>query len=408
MLAGVEGARGQAGEVLQWGNNKTSDPTGSDFIQVETGWQHTIALRTDGTVICMANDPAGWGCENAPGPNEHFVYIAAGYYHNIAITTEGRLRLWGRAFFGETTLPPQLPPETRVISVAAGEHISCAIKADATLVVWGNDPPRACGDDPCLPCPHAPNDPSAPQPPFPLVPVPAGQYESVSCSGHFWIARRIDGTLVGKGADYRCQVTDIPLGAVSRFAAGHMHGVALLVTGDRRPVAWGRNQLGQAQLTTICPDDCAITPGACVGPSGDPCYQTSTTCWRPPPSPFPAVKDVEGSYYSTVAKRLDNTLVAWGRNLSSESCPMGGEVANFSCNYFHGGAILIPPGSSDSDANCDGSEQLPAVDAADIICFNSKFAQGDPDANCDSSAGAPLLTANDLLCFIQKVAGAQP
>ncbi|MBL9030421.1 MAG: hypothetical protein JNM80_01765 [Phycisphaerae bacterium] len=404
MLAGVEAARGQAGEVRQWGSNKTGDPNGNDFIQVETGWLHTVALRTNGTVICSANDPAGWGCLDAPGPNEHFVYIAAGYYHNLGIRTDGTLRIWGKNVHGEAVLPPEFinDPNVQVIAVAAGEYISCAIKADGSLVVWGPSPPINCGDDsPCVACPHAPNDPASPQPPFPIAPAPPGPYVGVSCSGHFWLAQRADGTLVGKGIDTRCQVTDIPTVPVARFSAGHMHGAALTAS-TQPPLLWGRNQFGQAQLTANCPANC---PSPCQGQMSDPCVGSGATCWRPPPIVLPAIKDVESAYYSTIDKKIDNTLTGWGFNDYGTPCPVPGEVAQFSCNYHHGGAILIAPDSDGAYANCDGDGGL---DFNDLACFNAKYAQGDPLANCDSQLTVPLLSASDVICFIQKFTAGLP
>ncbi|MBL9032680.1 MAG: hypothetical protein JNM80_13375 [Phycisphaerae bacterium] len=358
-----------------------------------TGWRHTIALRSNGTVVCVGDEP--FGCVGTPGTNETFVVIAAGYYHNLAITTEGRLRMWGTNFRGELVRPVSLPEEALVISVAAGEFISAAVKTDGTLIVWGDDPVTNCGDDP--PCRRCDGGPMGE---YPIGPPPPGVYVSVKSSGHFWIAQRNDGTLVGNGVDTRCQVSHIPEGTVKAYAAGHMHGVAI-TSSDEPPLLWGMNQYGQSQLTTDCP---AFCPAPCQGQMSDPCIGTPT-CWRPPPMLLPAIKEVEGAYYATIVKKVDNTLTGWGSNLFQESCPVSGEVGSFSCNYYHGAAVMIEWDSAGAYANCDGAGGL---DFNDLACFNAKFAQGDPEANCDSQLTLPLLSASDVVCFIQKFSGGMP
>lgn len=333
---------------------------------------------------------------NAPGPDETFVYIVAGYYHNFGIRTDGTLRAWGFSVppGNEATVPAAIQGN-QVRSVAAAEKLSAAVLSDGTLYTWGEHPILNCGDDtPCNLCVES-NPPSQ----WNIQPPPTGNdFVRVDGSGHYLVAQRANGTLNAFGIDSRCQVTNVPTAAVTKYAPGHMHGAAVMAA-DGALALWGRNTRGQAQKTILpCPTDCA-----------SPCPPTASTCaklqcWRPPPDPFPTVVDVEGSYYSTVGKRADGTLFAWGQNMEGECCVIPDVVAQFSCNYYLGAAIVPPPVDNDLYANCDGSTGMPLLTVADMICFNAKYAQGDAEANCDESAAAPVLSVDDILCFHMKFA----
>ncbi|MFN0131919.1 MAG: hypothetical protein ACKVW3_05240, partial [Phycisphaerales bacterium] len=286
----------------------------------------------------------------------------------------------------------------QVLSVAAAEKLSAAVLADGTLRAWGENPILNCGDSPRNAC--IPGNP----PPWNLQPPPAGNtYVWVDGTGHYMIARRADGTLKAFGVDSRCQVTNVPTGAVTKHAAAHMHGVAIMADGSI--ALWGFNAWGQAQTTSIpCPPFAACSGLPCASQGGA-CDKGQ--CVYPPPNPFPTVVAVEGSYYSTVGKRLDGTLFAWGSNEFGECCVIPDVVAQFSCNYYMGGAIVPPAINDGLYANCDESTGMPLLTVEDMICFNTKYAQADPDANCDESSASPVLSVSDVLCFHMKYAMGQ-
>ncbi|MFN0131926.1 MAG: hypothetical protein ACKVW3_05275, partial [Phycisphaerales bacterium] len=98
----------QVGEIKFWGTPIPDPLPQGGFVQVETGWRHWVGLRPDGTVECgTVGEP--FGCANAPGLHEKFVYIVAGYYHNFGIRADGTLRAWGTSITGdEATVPADL------------------------------------------------------------------------------------------------------------------------------------------------------------------------------------------------------------------------------------------------------------------------------------------------------------
>ncbi|MFN0133747.1 MAG: hypothetical protein ACKVW3_14610 [Phycisphaerales bacterium] len=59
-------------------------------------------------------------------------------------------------------------------------------------------------------------------------------------------------------------------------------------------------------------------------------------------------------------------------------------------------------------ANCDGSGAAPALNVADFICFQNKFAAGSSYANCDNSTTPPVLNVADFICFMNKYSAGCP
>src|SRR5262249_33648297 len=61
----------------------------------------------------------GWGLHSLPlvESNAQFRAIGAGYYHSVALKTEGSLIFWGNNEFGQCTPPGALPG---IVSCAAG------------------------------------------------------------------------------------------------------------------------------------------------------------------------------------------------------------------------------------------------------------------------------------------------
>src|SRR5205085_643434 len=60
--------------------------------------------------------------------------IAAGAAHNLALRADGTLVAWGQNIYGQTNVPPGL---SNVVAIAAGGWHSLALKSDGTVVAWG-------------------------------------------------------------------------------------------------------------------------------------------------------------------------------------------------------------------------------------------------------------------------------
>jgi uncharacterized delta-60 repeat protein len=64
------------------------------------------------------------------------VAIAAGYYHSLALRADGTVVAWGDNYYGQTNVPAGL---TNAVAIAAGYYHSLALRADGTVVAWGKN-----------------------------------------------------------------------------------------------------------------------------------------------------------------------------------------------------------------------------------------------------------------------------
>jgi len=190
------------GAVWAWGRNRygqlgdgsTADrtvpvrvrgPDGHGFLGDVTalglGWDHTLALRRDGTVWAWGmgwNGLLGNGVAvdspvpvqvragpDVAGPLAEVVAIAANWRHNLALKRDGTVWAWGRNQEGQlgtgTAVPaawkndPDLslcelvPVQVRgiggegfldrIAAIAAAAEHSAAVRADGSVLVWGSN-----------------------------------------------------------------------------------------------------------------------------------------------------------------------------------------------------------------------------------------------------------------------------
>ncbi|MCP4711507.1 MAG: hypothetical protein GY869_23050, partial [Planctomycetes bacterium] len=76
----------------------------------------------------------GWGQATSPAGND-YIAIAAGHYHSLALKTDGSIVAWGSNSWGMTTPPAG----SDYIAIAAGSDYSLALKADGSIVGWGRN-----------------------------------------------------------------------------------------------------------------------------------------------------------------------------------------------------------------------------------------------------------------------------
>lgn len=141
-------AIGKDGTVTHWGTEtdyKDDRPPGglSNVTSVAVGYNHTLALKRDGTVI-------GWGFNNAGqatgGPTlgisagqvtfegrylNNVISVAAGRGYSMALKQDGTVVAWGRIVNDRypATVPDGL---SNVVAIAAGENFCLAITTNAT------------------------------------------------------------------------------------------------------------------------------------------------------------------------------------------------------------------------------------------------------------------------------------
>jgi hypothetical protein len=104
------------------------------FKAVVTGGMHTVALRTDGTVIAWGYNYFGQAM--VPEGLSGVAAIATGDYHTVALKTDGTVIAWGDNYYGQATVPEGL---SGVAAIAAGRGHTVAQKTDGTVVTWGDN-----------------------------------------------------------------------------------------------------------------------------------------------------------------------------------------------------------------------------------------------------------------------------
>ena len=237
--------------MIAWGNNNDLQSqvpvTLVNVTKVAAGALHSVALKSDSTVVCWGSN--SFGQTNAPSNLSNVVAISAGATFSLALKNDGSLVQWGTLLAGAPgltdataiaagwdhamalradgtviswgTLSNTPPGLTNVTAIAAGKGLSIALCADGSVVAWGDN---AYGKTNVTPT--ATN----------VVAIAAGQDHC--------LALRRNGSVVAWGGNYAGQ-TNIPsdLTNVVAIAAGSLHNVALKPNG--LVAAWGDNTYGQ-------------------------------------------------------------------------------------------------------------------------------------------------------------------
>jgi len=116
----------QAGNVWAWGDisdgagaNRTPAPTGlTDVVGLAGGVGFHVALKSDGTVWSWGNNYYGeLGNNSVTAASQYFAYppvqvsgltgviaVATGYYHSLALKSDGTVWAWGGDSYGQLVL----------------------------------------------------------------------------------------------------------------------------------------------------------------------------------------------------------------------------------------------------------------------------------------------------------------
>ena len=302
------------GTVVAWGENFSGQcmvPAGlSGVVAIAAGGSHSLALKSDGTVAEWGKFWNGSTLVNVAVPiNLNDVRtIAAGAYHSLALKSDGTVVAWGANDVGQSMVPSSL---SGVVAIAGGGFHNLALKSDGTLVAWGHNPFGQC---------------SVPTGLSGVVAIEAGTAHS--------LALKSDGKVVAWGAnDYGQSTVPAGLSGVVAIAAGDSHSLAL--KSDGTVVAWGLNDFGQSTVPITLNGvmdlaagglhSMALRNNGTVEVWGDNDYGQSTV-----PTSLIGVVAIAGGGFHNLALKGDGTVVAWG---------MGTTVG---ANAPHYGQSLVP------------------------------------------------------------------
>ncbi|RKI72889.1 kelch-like protein [Corallococcus sp. AB049A] len=279
----------------------------SPGLSISVGFEHTVALKADGTVWSWgvnANGRLGEGTDISHRTTPVRVQgltgvaaIAAGDEHTLALKADGTVWAWSRndtGQLGDGTLtlrrtPVRVQGLTGVETVVAGGYHSLALKADGTLWAWGWNSNGNLGDGTTI-------DRTIPV----RVQGLTGVATLIAGNTHT-LALKADGTVWAWGDNNVGQLGDptaVPrktpvqvqgLTGVAAIAAGTFHSLALKADGTLW--AWGLNTHGALGDGTT---SVRYTPVQVQGLTG--------------------VVAIAAGYEHTLALKADGTVWAWGGN----------------------------------------------------------------------------------------------
>ncbi|MBB6636049.1 immunoglobulin-like domain-containing protein [Cohnella thailandensis] len=302
------------GTVVAWGSNSAGQTDVPDelagpgkAIDIAAAGNYSLALKSDGTVVAWGDNHNG--VTDVPAGLTGVVAIAAGGAHVLALKSDGTVVAWGSNTFGQSTVPAGL---TGIVAVAAGEIHSLALKSDGTVVAWGN------------------NDEGQTNVPNGLAkPVKGG---AVAAGSIHSLALKSDGTVEAWGGspgevwgdgDPRIGQLTVPAGlaGVTAIAAGAYHSLALKANGS--VVAWGDNRYGQTDVPGLSgvkavsagtQHSLALTANGTVVAWGDNYYGQTTV-----PAGLSGVVAIAAGGFHSLALKADGTVVAWGSNAGGQT-----------------------------------------------------------------------------------------
>jgi alpha-tubulin suppressor-like RCC1 family protein len=274
----------------------------NNVVAVAAGYQHALALRSDGKVFAWGNDEdqefngnqdgqLGLGvlpccpyATNLPAQTEFptgvvIVAVAAGYRHSVALDSGGNVWTFGDNEYGQlgngtsgycgdsdgVTTPTMLTNIANVIAIAAGDTHTIALTADKTVWTWGSSGNGRLGYSVggCEDCCVAPS-------PGQIPPSILSNVVTIAGGENFSVAVTANGRVYGWGDNEYGQLAtngpselDIPtlLPGISNVvwisaprsndacdgpAIGGHHCLAMtLDQGTNHYVAWGDNTYGQ-------------------------------------------------------------------------------------------------------------------------------------------------------------------
>jgi hypothetical protein len=203
---------------------------------------------------------------------------------------------------------------TILVAVAAGAWHSLGLKADGTVLAWGNDASGQCE-----------------------VPSALTDAVAIAAGGYHNLAIRANGAVAAWGADDYGQAT-VPadLGGVMGVAAGTWHSLALCLNGTVK--AWGDNSFGQTNVPAGLSNVVAIAAGgnhslalkadgtlAAWGENTD--AEGSIAGQSSAPLGLSNVVAIAAGEYHSLAVRADGTIVAWGDG-SQGQCDVPAALTN--------------------------------------------------------------------------------
>ncbi|WP_160164593.1 hypothetical protein [Pedosphaera parvula] len=221
----------------------------TNAVAIAGGWNHSLALRADGTVSAWGL--SSLGATSVPTGLSNVVAVAAGDNDSLALLNNSTVVAWGYNGYGQANVPAGL---TNVVAIASGNYFNLALRNDGSVAAWGDNANSQVSE--------------------------AGSATGIkaiaanSANTGYALGLKTDGTVVEWGL-YQPAMPPGLTNVIS-IAVGGAHYLAL--RGDGTVLAWGDNSSGQTNVPTGLSNVVAVAAG--------------------------------GAY--SVALKSDGTVLAWG------------------------------------------------------------------------------------------------
>ena len=282
----------------------------SNWKKISAGSEHTVAIKTDGTLWAWGVNWAGQlgdGSTTATakpiqiGTANDWKDISVGYYHTEAIKTDGTLWAWGYNGYGQIgdgsynniTTPIRIGMDNNWREVKSSPYHTQAIKTDGTLWAWGANWYGQLGNS------------SYNSSTTPIQIGTDNNWLKIATSYYHTQALKTDGTLWAWGYNgngqfgdgtYNTRATPIQIGSETNWrdiAVNNDHASALKTDGTLW--SWGQNHNGQL---------------------GD-----GTTNFRATPVQIGLDNNwaqISVGSQHTIARKTNGTLWSWGTNYNGQ------------------------------------------------------------------------------------------
>ncbi len=337
VLAWGSDASGQLGDDGTIANKATPVAVvdASAIVAVAAGGNHSLALKSDGTVLAWGSDTSGQLGDSLTKANSNIpvtvanasgiIAIAAGFDHSLALKSDGTILAWGQDQYGQlgndSTKEDQLLPvpvsmASNIVAIAAGNSHSLALKSDGTILSWGNDYSGQIGNDALF----------SGEFPTPIVVIDASNIIAIAAGGTHSLALKSDGTMLSWGSDGEGQLGDSAENAakaspvavsaeasnIVAITAGDAHSLAIKADGTL--LSWGWDGFGQLGDDAIQANK--FTPVAVSNAS--------------------TIVAVSAGVFQSLALKADGTMLSWGKD---EFGQLGNDLAN--TNQFTPVSVLL-------------------------------------------------------------------
>jgi len=188
----------------------------TDITAISAGWYHTVGLRSDGTVVATGYNANGQ-CNVSDWTD--ITAIWTGAYHTVGLKSDGTLVATGLNDDGQCNVSAW----TDITAASAGVVHTVGLKSDGTVVATGSNADGECGVSGWT------------------------DITAIAAGGLHTVGLRSDGTVVAAGSNGSGQCGVAGWTDITAISAGAAHTVGL--QSDGTPVAAGFNGEGQCNIS---------------------------------------------------------------------------------------------------------------------------------------------------------------